>query len=321
VVNGKIYVIGGFVPDGSGSGGGSRLAINEVYDPVTDSWTTKTPMPIAGLSYISAVVDNEIYITDSKMKNQIYNVETDTWRLGASPPSDIGHGAAGATTGVNSPKRIYVLTEMLGGESRFNQVYDPEHDSWTFGVAVPTSRLDFGVAVVDDVLYVIGGYTSSYPDMPYSYPYGPSNTPHATNEQYTPFGYGTPDPSYDGTPPEVAVASPENKTYYTADAASNSTDIALDFTVDEPVFSVRFVLDGGTPVEISGNTTLAGLAIGVHNVTVYGFDASGNMGTSETLYFTIEEPAPFPTPVVVASAVVVAAVGLGLLIYFKKRKR
>ena len=69
--------------------------------------------------------------------------------------------------------------------------------------------------------------------------------------------------------------------------------------------------------------TLAGLAYGVHNVTVYAVDMAGNIGTSETISFTIaEEPELFPVvPVAAASVASVALIGVGLLVYFKKRKR
>jgi hypothetical protein len=60
----------------------------------------------------------------------------------------------------------------------------------------------------------------------------------------------------------------------------------------------------------------------VHNIAVFGFDASGNMGTSEAIFFAIEEPAPFPTiPVAVASVAAVVVVGVGLVMYFRKRKQ
>jgi hypothetical protein len=41
------------------------------------------------------------------------------------------------------------------------------------------------------------------------------------------------------------------------------------------------------------------------------------MGSSETIVFNIE---PFPTTIVIASVITVAVVGVGLLVYFKKRK-
>jgi N-acetylneuraminic acid mutarotase len=309
VVNGKIYFIGGYVPDSSSSTGFSVLSLNEVYDPETDSWTMKAKVPTAASSSVSAVVDSKIYVLGQGL-NQIYDANTDTWSLGTPlPNSSIGVAHAIAATGVNALKRIY---RFAGGVT---QVYDPESDSWTFGADMLTKRSGFGVAVVNDLLYVIGGFTETF-DMFWN----SHVTLYATNEQYTPFGYGTPDPSYDGTAPEIAVTSPENKTYYTA-------DVALNFTANEPVFSVHYELDGETAVEISGNTTIAGLAIGVHNVTVFGVDAAGNMGVSETISFTIaKEPETFSirlvaaVAIVVVAVVLVAAVGVGLSIYLNKRK-
>ena len=54
VVNGKIYVIGGW----NGYSAQSRVA---VYDPSTNSWSTETPMPTARYSLGFAVVANRIY--------------------------------------------------------------------------------------------------------------------------------------------------------------------------------------------------------------------------------------------------------------------
>jgi hypothetical protein len=72
-------------------------------------------------------------------------------------------------------------------------------------------------------------------------------------------------------------------------------------------------------VTVAGNTTLAGLSAGAHNVTVYAWDTAGNVGASETITFTVT---PFPTaPVATASAAAVAVVIAGLLFYFKKRKK
>jgi hypothetical protein len=316
VVNGKIYVTGGYVPNSSSLTGSSFVSLNEVYDPETDSWTTKAEVPTAVVSSRSAVVDSKIYIIQNDL-TQIYDAVTDTWSLGTPLPySSSGFKSAVATAGVYAPKRIYVFG---GGET---QVYDPETDSWTFGTGMLTKRVGFGVAVVSDMLYVIGGYTAAYSNNSDYWMFGPEITLYATNERYTPFGYGTPDPSYDGVAPLVAVVTPVNRTYYTADVGLNFTDIALDFAADEPVFSVHYVLDGGTPVEISGNTTLTGLAVGAHNVTVSAFDASGNMGTSETVFFAIAEPEPFPVVLVAtASGASLAALGVGLLLYFRRRNR
>jgi hypothetical protein len=96
----------------------------------------------------------------------------------------------------------------------------------------------------------------------------------------------------------------------------------LNFTVNEPVSQVSYSLDGQTNVSIIGNITLESLPYGEHNVTVYATDEAGNIG-SKTVFFTmIKPPESFPTVLVaIASIGLVAGIGAGLLVYFKKRKK
>jgi hypothetical protein len=93
----------------------------------------------------------------------------------------------------------------------------------------------------------------------------------------------------------------------------------LNFTSNKPIIWAAYSLDDQQNVTISVNTTLTGLSSGRHNITVYANDTYGNMGASETVNFTISEP--FPTAVVaVVSITSVTVIGIGLLVYFKKRK-
>jgi hypothetical protein len=135
--------------------------------------------------------------------NQIYNTETGKWSQGSPSPSGIRDGAAVATSGLNAPKRIYVLGviwNLWEGEPPYSvRVYYPGNDSWTFGANIPTERHNFGVAILNDKLYAIGGQTFYYPDIQ-SWSTGPTVTSHATNEEYTPFGYEITDPSPSTTP-------------------------------------------------------------------------------------------------------------------------
>lgn len=117
--------------------------------------------------------------------------------------------------------------------------------------------------------------------------------------------------------PEVSLLHLENETY-------EASDILINFTVNEQVSLITFSLDGQDNATIYGNTTLTGLSNGRHNITVYVWDRAGHVGASETTYFSVSEtePEPFPTTIVaVASGASVAAVGLGLLVYFKKRQK
>jgi hypothetical protein len=113
----------------------------------------------------------------------------------------------------------------------------------------------------------------------------------------------------DATPPKVSFLSGEK--------AYKTSEFTLNFTVNEPITKISYVLDGRENVTITGNTTLTGLSSGEHNLTIYSWDAVGNTGASETISFTVAEP--FPTTVIVPVASV-AVVGVGLVVYFKKRK-
>ena len=114
----------------------------------------------------------------------------------------------------------------------------------------------------------------------------------------------------DTASPNVTVLSLKNKTYYTR-------DFSLNFSVDEPANRIAYSLDGKDNSTVVGNVTLSGLAVGEHNVTVYTWDAAGNVGVSETISFTVADPF---VPIAATAAVVVVAACAGLLFYYKKRK-
>jgi len=87
--------------------------------------------------------------------------------------------------------------------------------------------------------------------------------------------------------------------------------------VNEPTEWIGYSLDGKDNVTIAANITLSGLAKEAHNVTVYAKDIVGNIGASETVYFTIVDH--FPIEWIVAIVVVVAVVGVVLLFRFKRQ--
>ena len=75
----------------------------------------------------------------------------------------------------------------------------------------------------------------------------------------------------------------------------------------------------GADEELSAHDVFAGDEDFYKLLEDYAEDSAGNMGASETLFFTISEsPEPFPTTLVVASVITVVVVGIGLLFYFKK---
>jgi hypothetical protein len=165
-----------------------------IYDPASDSWSTKTPMPVAlslvggGWSCASVVVDNKLHVIGAfPLSNchQIYDPETDSWSFGPPVIAGYNFAFAGATTGEYAPKRIYVYGTNsqywdLGLPDFFGQSYDPTTGNWTVGTSMPTERIRVGVAVVNDTLYVIGGYTLIIGNNVFA---------SDVNEEYTPIDY------------------------------------------------------------------------------------------------------------------------------------
>jgi len=84
---------------------------------------------------------------------------------------------------------------------------------------------------------------------------------------------------------------------------------------------MSYSLDAQEQVPITENITLYNLSEGLHNITVYAEDKFEIMGVSETIHFNIDLPEPFPTTLIVTvSAVSVAVVVVGLVVYFRKLK-
>jgi hypothetical protein len=201
VIDGKIFVLSA-----------TDSALN-MYDPIKDSWTKKADMPlpnglfwIFGNCLVSAVVDNKITVWMLQLKPDIYtynfnsetteqrtiiyNPATDVWdERTIEPVTFVGSGVARVTTGLYAPQNIYILKWVSSGEHTINQVYDSVKGTWTTAKIMPTPRRDFGVAVVDDILYVIGGRVAKlapdYDDHTLVYDIS------SVNEQYVPIGYGS----------------------------------------------------------------------------------------------------------------------------------
>lgn len=200
VIDGKIFVL---------SATNSTLY---TYDPNTDSWTKKTDMPlpngllwIFGNCVVSAVMDNNITVwmlqlqsdiytynfnsETTEQRTLVYNPLTDVWsERNIEPVTFVGSGVAKTTTGWYAPQKAYILKWDSTGENTINQVYDSAKDTWTTAKTIPTPRKDFGVAIVDDVLYVIGGRVvksaTDHNGSPLVYESS------SVNEQYVSFGYG-----------------------------------------------------------------------------------------------------------------------------------
>jgi len=86
--------------------------------------------------------------------------------------------------------------------------------------------------------------------------------------------------NYEVTPPALGILSPKNQTY-------DGRLVPLNFTVYDysPISWMGYSLDGQANTTVTGNITL-NVNEGSHNVVIYANDTYGNMGSSDTVYFS-----------------------------------
>jgi hypothetical protein len=106
--------------------------------------------------------------------------------------------------------------------------------------------------------------------------------------------------------------------------------IEISFAVTQPAIWFAYSLDGQANVTVAGNTTLTGLAEGVHSIVVIAANRDGYFGESEATNFTVASQTGalrlgailslLSLPVILAAGAAAAVVFAGLLVFFKKRK-
>jgi N-acetylneuraminic acid mutarotase len=134
VVDGKLYVIGGRTVNSNSSSTYVNLNSNEMYDPISDTWTSKAPMPSnrSGLAAATSE-DGKIYVfggedatTATAMtfdNNEKYDPMTDRWTSEAPMPT-ARHGLAAVFD--NLTKKIYVIGGGIGAaccSSNINEIF------------------------------------------------------------------------------------------------------------------------------------------------------------------------------------------------------
>src|SRR2546422_344177 len=189
--NGKMYVFCGLAP------GWKPIGMVYEYDPATDKWTKKKPMPLASHHVSFTEYKGKIYAFGGFVLPQSgppawvpidnaweYNPAADTWRALAPLPSKRGSPVAVATR-----DRIYVIG---GGVTGPNQSavhparphfsvgavaeYDPASNASRSRTAMPTPRNHAAAGAGNNKVYVIGGRVGGV------FVTGPSSNPDIVEE-------------------------------------------------------------------------------------------------------------------------------------------
>ncbi len=161
----KIYVPGGRQADGQPT---TRL---EIYDPRHDTWESKAPLPAPRSAYALAALDGKMYLfggwDGAQIVNTVfaYDPETDSWSEGTPMPTAREYAGAAEAGG-----KIYVIGGYDGKKAlAANEAYYPQRDGdgeqpWEEKAPLPEARYRMGVTGLADIVYVIGGKSSS--DLP-----------------------------------------------------------------------------------------------------------------------------------------------------------
>lgn len=162
VVDGKIYVIAGMT-SGPDFWSGIQSSV-EVYDPLTDTWSTKSNMPTPRIWLSTSVVDGKIYAiggllltTEALSTVEVYDPATDTWTTKTPMPTARAGHAAAVVDGI-----IYVIAGGTHSGHNFTAVeaYDPATDIWTSRNELPELKSFFSACDVNGKIYAIGGITN-----------------------------------------------------------------------------------------------------------------------------------------------------------------
>jgi N-acetylneuraminic acid mutarotase len=171
VVNGIIYTIGG---------GGGTCAVPtfgacttvEAYDPATDTWTSKASMPTPRYILAAAEVNGVIYAVGgrndanfSMATVEAYDPASDTWSTKAALPTPRFALGVAAVNGL-----VYATGgfEQVGNYSEMTAVleaYDPTTNAWTAKPAMLGPRAYMGTAVLQGLVYAVGGFGGANGDL------------------------------------------------------------------------------------------------------------------------------------------------------------
>jgi N-acetylneuraminic acid mutarotase len=158
VIKGIVYVVGGNqTPD-------VRTNVLEAFDPATNKWSAKGPIPMPLEGIAAAAFNNILYVVGQSASASVtlaYDPATDSWSRKAGMPS----GRSGVSLGVAN-NLIYAVGG-LGGASALpqgtNEAYDPATNSWIPKASMPGPRSGSTVGVLYGILYVLGGRNETGP--------------------------------------------------------------------------------------------------------------------------------------------------------------
>ena len=156
VVNGLIYLVGG------NDGTGAMVPALTVYDPSSDSWTTKASMPTPRTMLAVTAVNGMVYavggLGGSGNELEAYDPASNTWTQKAAMPTGRRELTAAVLNG-----EVYAIGGTAADGSGYTNVveaYNPGTNTWASKPSMPTARADIASAAGNGAIYVFGGMSA-----------------------------------------------------------------------------------------------------------------------------------------------------------------
>ena len=148
VLDGKVYVIGGYDENGDST------ATVQVYDPIADTWTSAQSLPYAVNHNSAAVARGELYSFGAGGGEVfVYDSNSNSWSAVAS--THYAHSGTAAVGVIDN--QIYVAGGTGTPSQREREVYDPVANTWTIKTPMSVPRNHTAGGMIDGRFYVVGG--------------------------------------------------------------------------------------------------------------------------------------------------------------------
>jgi len=162
-IGGALYAVGG---------GNSQisptfyLSVLEAYDPLTDTWSVKAPMPTPRTGFGVSALNGELYVVGGGnfaipylASVEAYDPQTDSWTSKAPMPTPRSLLAVAVADG-----KLYAIGGSgEAGLLRIVEAYDPQTNTWSEKTPMPAPRRGFAATALSGIIYVVGGDDSSTP--------------------------------------------------------------------------------------------------------------------------------------------------------------
>ncbi len=181
----KIYVIGGMTGPGQ-MGAVLVTGANEVYDPATNTWQSKTQLPVPREQMQANMVNGKIYVIggtkcsgmlnyQSFNDNNVYDPENDSWTTAGVIPT-----ASWCYASTVLDNKIYIIDG--GAQKGANLAYDLLNNNWHSGAAIPSKFFSLSPAAASTAgvfapkrIYVMGGTTGGLAGISINQAYNPND--------------------------------------------------------------------------------------------------------------------------------------------------